>query len=46
VFADARHLLQLVYSTIMVAMCVEIWHQPNVVNAADAQLDRVSEQLP
>jgi hypothetical protein len=40
------NMLQLVYSLIMVAMCVEIWHQPNVIDAADAQLDRIGEPLP
>ena len=34
---DATRLLQLVYSTIMVAMCVEIWHQPKVIDSADAR---------
>ncbi|MBL7501496.1 hypothetical protein I6A84_38840 [Frankia sp. CNm7] len=43
---DAHHLLQLVHSLIMVAMCVEIWHQPNVIDGADAVLDRVAEPLP
>ncbi|NJS15426.1 MAG: hypothetical protein HC788_13510 [Sphingopyxis sp.] len=33
---DAQRLLQLVYSTIMVAMCIEIWHQPNVANGEQA----------
>ena len=35
---DARHLLQLVHSIVMVAMCVEIWHQPKVIDGADAVL--------
>lgn len=43
---DARHLLQLVHSIVMVAMCVEIWHQPRVIDGADAQLHRVAEPLP
>jgi hypothetical protein len=43
---DARHLLQLVHSIVMVAMCVEIWYQPNVVNGADAVLERIAEPLP
>ena len=43
---DARRLLQLVYSTIMVAMCVEIWHQPSVINASDAILERVRNPIP
>jgi hypothetical protein len=40
---DARHLLQLMYSLIMVAMYVEIWHQPRVIDGADAALSRVGE---
>lgn len=43
---DAAHLLQLVHSIIMAAMCVEIWHQPRVVDGADAELHRVAEPRP
>jgi hypothetical protein len=43
---DARHLLEMVYSTIVVAMCVEIWNQRNVISGADAKLDRVAEPTP
>ncbi|MET0726787.1 MAG: hypothetical protein ABWZ76_00645 [Acidimicrobiales bacterium] len=43
---DARHLLELVHSIILVAMCVEIWHQRNVIDGSDAKLDRISEPLP
>jgi hypothetical protein len=43
---DARRLLELVHSTIVVAMCVEIWHQPSVIDGADARLDRVGEPTP
>jgi hypothetical protein len=43
---DARHLLELVHSTITVAMCIEVWHQPQVISAADARLTRVGEPLP
>ena len=43
---DARHLLQLVHSIVMVAMCVEIWHQPKVIDSAGAVLHRVGEPLP
>ncbi|MCU1367992.1 MAG: hypothetical protein JWL72_1461 [Ilumatobacteraceae bacterium] len=43
---DACRLLQLVHSTIMVSMCVEIWHQPAVIDAAGARLDRVREPFP
>lgn len=40
---DARNLLRLVHSVIMVAMCVEIWHQPKVVDGGDAVLNRLTE---
>jgi hypothetical protein len=43
---DARHLLELVHSVVMVAMCVEIWHQQRVINGADAVLDRIAAPLP
>lgn len=43
---DANRLLQLVHSLIMAAMCVEIWHQPRVIDGADARMDRVVEPLP
>ena len=43
---DARHLLQLVHSVVMVSMCVEIWHQPRVIDGADAELHRIAEPLP
>lgn len=43
---DARHLLELVHSTILVAMCVEVWHQRNVIDAADARLHRIREPQP
>lgn len=43
---EARRLLQLVYSIIMVAMCVEIWHQPRVIDGGDAELYRISAPLP
>jgi hypothetical protein len=43
---DARHLLELVYSIIMVSMCVEIWHQPRVIDGADARIDRVADPVP
>jgi hypothetical protein len=43
---DARRLLQLVYSLVMVAMSVEVFSQPKAVNAADAWLDRVREPMP
>jgi hypothetical protein len=43
---DARRLLELVHSLVMVSMAVEIWHQPRPVDSADAYLDRVVEPLP
>lgn len=43
---DARRLLELVHSLIMVAMCVEIWHQPRVVDGADAEIHRAGEPVP
>lgn len=43
---DATRLLQIVHSTIMVAMCVEIWHQPKVIDSAGARLDRIREPQP
>jgi hypothetical protein len=43
---DARRLLQLVHSLVMVSMAVEIWHQPRPVDSADAYLDRIVEPLP
>jgi hypothetical protein len=43
---DARNLLQLVYSLVMVAMPVETWRQPRAVDSADAELVRLREPLP
>lgn len=43
---DATNLLRLVYSLVMVAMAVEIFSQPKIVDAADATLDRISEPQP
>ena len=43
---DARRLLEILHSTIVVAMCVEIWHQPRVIDSAYARLDRVAEPVP
>ncbi|MEX5707770.1 hypothetical protein AB1484_05520 [Parafrankia sp. FMc6] len=43
---DARRLLELVHSVINVAMCVEIWHQPRVIDGADAVLTRTGDRLP
>jgi hypothetical protein len=43
---EVERLLQLVYSLVMVAMAVEIFHQPRTVDAADAVLVRTREPLP
>ncbi|MQY29238.1 hypothetical protein [Nocardia aurantia] len=43
---DATHLLWLVYSLVMVAMAVEIFHQPAPTDSADAELARIREPLP
>jgi hypothetical protein len=43
---DALNLLYLIYSLIMVAMAVEIMHQPAPVNAADAVMIRTVEPVP
>jgi hypothetical protein len=43
---DVTNLLQLIYSLIMVAMAVEVFSRPTVVNAADAVLVRVKEPTP
>jgi hypothetical protein len=43
---DARRLLELVHSLVMVSMAVEIWRQPRPVSSGDAVLERVAEPLP
>jgi hypothetical protein len=43
---EVQGLLQLVYSLVMVAMSIEVFHQPKAVNAADAWLKRVTEPVP
>ncbi len=43
---DAAHLLQLIYSLVMVAMAVEIFGQPKPTDSADAVLDRVGGPVP
>lgn len=43
---DALNLLHLIYSLVMVAMAVEIMHQPKPVDAADAVMIRVGEPTP
>lgn len=43
---DALNLLHMIYSLIMVAMAVEIMHQPAPVSAADAVMIRTVEPSP
>ena len=43
---DVEHLLQLIYSLVMVSMAVEVFGQPRTVDAADAVLLRVREPRP
>ncbi|PJK24293.1 hypothetical protein [Mycolicibacterium goodii] len=43
---DAVNLLHLIYSLIMVAMSVEIMHQPAPVDSADAVMLRTGEPSP
>ena len=43
---DALNLLYMIYSLIMVAMAVEVMHQPAPVNAADAVMIRTGEPVP
>jgi hypothetical protein len=43
---DALNLLHMIYSLIMVAMAVEIMHQPAPTDAADAVMIRTEEPVP
>ena len=43
---DALNLLHMIYSLIMVAMAVEIMHQPAPVDAADAVMIRTGDPIP
>lgn len=43
---DVLNLLHLIYSLIMVAMAVEIMHQPIPTDAADAVMIRTGEPVP
>lgn len=43
---DALNLLHLIYSLVMVAMAIEIMHQPAPVDAADAVMIRTGEPTP
>jgi len=43
---DALHLLQLLYSLVMVSFPVEAWRQPNIPDTGAAYLDLLVEPLP
>ena len=43
---DAEHLLQLIYSLIMVSFPVEAWRQPHVPDSGAAYLDLLIEPIP
>jgi hypothetical protein len=43
---DAQHLLQLLYSLVMVSFPVEVWRQPNVPDSGAAYLDLLIEPIP
>lgn len=43
---DVLHLLRLIYSLVLVAMAVEIMHQPAPTNSADAVMIRTGEPVP
>ena len=43
---DALNLLHMIYSLIMVAMAVEIMHQPTPTDAADAVMVRTGSPVP
>jgi len=43
---DAQHLLQLLYSLVMVSFPVEAWRQPYIPDSGAAYLDRLLEPLP
>jgi hypothetical protein len=44
--ADAEHLLQLLYSLVMVSFPVEAWRQPHVPDSGAAYLDLLIEPIP
>ncbi len=44
--ADAERLLQLLHSLLMVSYAVEVWKQPEVINAGSARIDRIREPRP
>lgn len=43
---DAEHLLQLVYSLVMVSFPVEAWRQPHIPDSGAAYLDLLIEPIP
>jgi hypothetical protein len=43
---DALNLLHLIYSLVMVAMAVEVMHQPAPVDSADAVMIRTDQPVP
>ena len=43
---DALHLLQLIYSFVIVSFPVELWGQPHVPDTLGTSFDRISEPLP
>ena len=43
---DAVHLLQLIYSFVIVSFPVELWGQPHVPDTLGTSFDRTSEPLP
>jgi len=43
---DAVHLLQLIYSFVIVSFPVELWGQPHVPDTLGTSFDRLSEPLP
>jgi hypothetical protein len=44
--AEAKRLLQLLHSLLMVSYAVEVWKQPEVINSGSARIDRVAEPRP
>jgi hypothetical protein len=43
---DALHLLQLLFSLVMVSFPIEVWHQPHIPDSGAAYLDLVLEPIP
>lgn len=43
---DARNLLHLAFSVVMVSLPVEVWHQPGVIDAGTVFFDRTIEPVP